>query len=299
MTWGRVLGAIAAVLVSFAVAPAEPAQAAVGSCTPWQVGDVVAGLGALENLAFDGRGGLLLSETSQAGPGALVRLGTDGSRDVLVPDVNGAGGIVVDGSRAWFTTGNTLLAGVLAVPNGTIDEVDLDTGKRTTVARDLIVPTGLARLANGELLTTAKPGLTRVPVAGTPEQVRRAAGVANGIAVDPGRGRIYVDNRVDPANQLLVLDERNPAAEPRAITLPGTGPMNAADDLTVGPDGQVYVPLFAAGKVLRVDPDSGTACEIASGLSYPSAVEFGSGPGWDPNALYATSYDGTVRKLTP
>lgn len=83
----------------------------------------------------------------------------------------------------------------------------------------------------------------------------------------------------------------------RTITLPGFGPANMADDLTVGPDGALYVAFNAGGKVVRVDPDSGSSCEIASGLPFTSAVKFGAGPGWDPNALYTTGFLGDVHRL--
>ncbi len=30
-----------------------------------------------------------------------------------------------------------------------------------------------------------------------------------------------------------------------------------------------------------------------------SSLAFGSGPGWDPNVLYTTGFDGTVRAVHP
>ena len=79
--------------------------------------------------------------------------------------------------------------------------------------------------------------------------------------------------------------------------LPGSGPLNAADDLTVGPDGIVYVAYNGGGKVVRVDPATGESCALASGLPLVSSVRFGAGPGWDPDALYATSFTGKIYKL--
>lgn len=46
------------------------------------------------------------------------------------------------------------------------------------------------------------------------------------------------------------------------------------DDLTTGPDGQLYVVGFASGELLRVDPKTGSACVLASGLRTPTAVQF-------------------------
>ncbi len=68
--------------------------------------------------------------------------------------------------------------------------------------------------------------------------------------------------------------------------------------MTVGPDGMIYLAQNLAGRVLRVDPATGSSCVVGTGVPLTSSVEFG-GPGWDDNSLYATSFDGSVRKLTP
>lgn len=303
----RVAGALASIGVAAAVVVASPAVAGATSdrCAHWEVSTVASGYGMLENLAFDGRGGVLLSETSPTGPGAIQLLGSGGARKVLVPKVMGAGGIVVSGNRAFFTTGNTAVAGIFGIPSGTIDVVDLGTGEHKTYAQGLVMPNGLAQLPNGDLLTTrnlgSANGITRIPAGGSasPQPLRSDLGTANGIVVEPGGKRVFVDNTIEPATELRVLDADDLAGPASSIPLPGTGQLNMADDMAIGPDGQVYVPLFAAGKILRVNPDTGTSCEIASGLPLTSAVEFGNGPGWDPAALYTTGYDGTVHKLIP
>src|SRR5207245_10310241 len=46
------------------------------------------------------------------------------------------------------------------------------------------------------------------------------------------------------------------------------------DDLTTGPDGQLYVVGFASGELLRVDPETGQSCLLVSGLTNPTAVQF-------------------------
>lgn len=303
----RLVGILATIGAGAALAVGSPTVAGATSdrCAHWDVSTVAGGYGMLENLAFDGRGGLLLSETSPTGPGAIQRLGSGGARSVTVAKVMGAGGIVVSGNRAFFATGNTAVAGIFGIPSGTIDVVDLDTGEHKTYAKGLVMPNGLAQLPNGDLLTTRNlgnaTGITRIPAGGSasPQPLRSDLGTANGIVVEPGGKRVFVDNTIEPTTELRVLDADDLAGPATSIPLPGTGQLNMADDMAIGPDGQVYVPLFAAGKILRVNPDTGTSCEIATGLPLTSAVEFGTGPGWDPAALYTTGYDGTVHKLVP
>lgn len=164
------------------------------------------------------------------------------------------------------------------------------------------IPAGSTSLGNGDLLTThnlGTPALTRIPAdrPGTSERVRTDLGTVDGIAGDGER--VYLTTSFDPVSELNVLFASDLRGPVRAIPLPGIGPLNVADDLTVGPDGAVYLAYNVAGKVLRVDPVAGTSCEIASGLMLTSAVKFGAGPGWDSRALYAVGFDGAVRKLTP
>ena len=106
-----------------------------------------------------------------------------------------------------------------------------------------------------------------------------------------------VSTTFNPATVIAAVDARGRVT--RRVTVPGYGPLNSADDLTVGPDGVAYVTLNAAGRIVRVDLDSGRSCTIASGLITPSSVRFGAGPGWDSRSLYVTSFLGTLTRLTP
>ncbi|RVW05843.1 SMP-30/gluconolactonase/LRE family protein [Rhodococcus xishaensis] len=297
------VGALAAAIGLVSGAPAA-AEMSVGAnpCPQWSAVTVAAGYGMLENLAFDGQGSMLLSESALVGPGAVRALDASGARSTLVENVNGPGGLVLVGEDAYFTTGNTALSGLLGIADGTIDAVDLGTGDRRTLASGLVMPNGLTRLGNGDLLTTrdlGAPGLTRIPAErpGSPELVRADLGTVNGIATHGDR--VYVSTSFDPVSELKILSANDLHGPVRTIPLPGVGPLNIADDLTVGPDGAVYVTYNLPGKVLRVDTATGTSCEIASGLTLTSSVQFGAGRGWDEASLYATGFDGTVRQLIP
>lgn len=105
---------VAVVLAAVGVAPLATAPAAAGpaACAPRSVTTVASGLGVLENLAFDERGGLLVSDTSFVGPGALRRITPDGSVTTVPAEVTGPGGIVVDGPTVYLNVGNTTVSGV-------------------------------------------------------------------------------------------------------------------------------------------------------------------------------------------
>ncbi len=295
-------GTLALALAKIGLAPTN--AAASESCTVWTKTLVASGFGTLENLAFDGRGGLLLSETSALGRGgALKRLTADGQRSTVVANVHGPGGIVVGGSTAWFTTGNSPASGLLGLKDGTIAAVNLDTGVVSTLATGLTMPNGLERLPDGTFITSRDIGLSTRLTAVKPngEQTAYAPSITstNGLGLDPGRRVLYVSSTFNLATTVSAVDIDNPAAPPKVFTIPGVGPLNSADDLTVGADGKVYVALNVAGSVVRVDPDSGATCTLATGMPLSSAVAFGSGPGWDPASLYVTSFAGTVTRLSP
>lgn len=277
----------------------EPAPA----CVPWETSTVASGFGVLENLAFDGEGRLLLSESPIPGEGAIRTLTPSGEKGTLVADVPSPGGLVVVGDRILFTAGNNVMAGLWNSSNGTVESVNRDGDDRTTVADGLTMPNGLAALDDGDLLVTQafgrEPGLTRIPASdpGSATKVRTDLGSANGLFVSGGD--VYVSNTVERDTEIHVLDADDLTADATTLTLPGNGVTNAGDDLTVGADGLVYAAVNGAGKVVRVDPATGETCDIASGLNLVSSVRFGDGDGWDASSLYTTGFDGTVHRLTP
>jgi sugar lactone lactonase YvrE len=289
----------AALLCGASIAAAPAAQAS-SACTPWSVSTVASGFGMLENLEFDGRGSMIVSETSPIGPGALRSVAPNGDRGTLVSGVESPGGLVRDGDTLYFTTGNSGAAGLFDSSTGTIDALDLDSGDRSTYASGLTMPNGLAESADGTFFVTrnlgAAPGLSSVAPAGTVSRIRTDLGSANGIAI--ARGKMYVANTFDVEPVVHVLDEQDPSGPVSRIRLDGFGPFTMSDDLTVGIDGMVYLAQNLAGRVLRIDPTSGASCVVATGVPLISAVAFG-GEGFDPTSLYATSFDGSVRELSP
>lgn len=299
-------GGIAAIQLSvLAVAGAGTAGAdsvPIG-CGQWTKSTVASGFGALENLAFDGRGGLLLSESPLTGSGgSLERLTADGAH-ALAASVESPGGIVVSGDTAYVNSGNAMRSGLSDVADGSILAVDLTTGAVTTAAAGLRMPNGLAQLPDGGFVVSRDLGasttLTRVFPDGGNAPLAPQLTSTNGLAYDPASRKLFVSTTFDATTTIAAIDVDNPDAPPARMTVPGLGPLNSADDLTVGPDGAVYVALNLAGKIVRVDPADGRTCVVAEGLPFITSVRFGSGPGWDAHSLYATSFLGTVTKVTP
>ncbi|MCZ4518618.1 SMP-30/gluconolactonase/LRE family protein [Rhodococcus ruber] len=292
--------AVVAGLVLAASVALSPTADASSTCSPWSVSTVASGFGLLENLEFDGRGSMIVSETSPIGPGALRTVAPNGDRGTLVSGVESPGGLVRDGDTLFFTTGNSAAAGLLGMQTGTIEKIDLGTGARSTYASGLTMPNGLARSATGDLFTTRNlggaSGLTRITTEGAVSTVRTDLGSANGIGI--GGGKMYVASTFDPETTVTVLDEQDPAGPSTRIRVDGIGPLTMSDDLTVADDGTVYLAQNLAGRIVRVDPESGSSCVIATGVPLTSSAAFG-GVGFDSEALYATSFDGTVRKMSP
>src|SRR3954470_7605680 len=186
-------GVLTAVLAALLVLPAT---ASAETCSSWTQRTIASGLGSLENLAFDGRGGLLLSATSN---NAIERLTPDGRVTTLVPGVNAPGGLAVRGRTLFFNTGDAAASGVLGRADGTLERFDLDRGVRATVASGLTMPNGLAFLPDGSAVTSrdlgSGTGITRVPVrtGGSAQPNWAALDDTNGMAVDPTGRWLYVD----------------------------------------------------------------------------------------------------------
>ncbi|WP_194818974.1 SMP-30/gluconolactonase/LRE family protein [Nocardia sp. XZ_19_385] len=270
------------------------------SCGSWSRSVVASGYNMLEGLAFDGRGGLLLSDQAASGVGGAIRRLDVGARSTVTM-VDGPGAVLVSGDTAYYVSGLSLSAVLSAKSDGAINVIDLNNGATSTVAANLRLPNGLAQLPNGDFVFTSDMGPDqRVSLVRNGSYAGPLAGPTstNGVTYDAERRRLFVSTTFDPTTTIAMYDIDRPGSDPTLFTLPGFGPLNGGDDLTVGPDGNVYLALSTGGKVVRLDPNTGASCTVADGLPLTTAVEFGSGPGWDLNALYATSYLGTVTELS-
>ena len=157
------------------------------------------------------------------------------------------------------------------------------------------------------------PSVLRIRPDGTRDTAWEQAAAfygANGVAVVGSNlyGAVSFDQRspielvplADPAAHRTFTElsfgalSRQPAVyqpDPNAPLVP-----KGLDDMTVGPDGQLYVVGFASGELLRVDPVTGQACLVVSGLVTPTAVQFAVAFGsFDPQSdLFVTEATGRI-----
>jgi sugar lactone lactonase YvrE len=292
----------AAVALAAFVAAVPGAGAATDPCAPWQQKTLKSGLGSLENLEFDGSGGLLLSAS---GPGAIERLTPDGNVTTLVPNVNAPGGQRVIGRTLYFNTGDSAQSGVTGTADGTLERFDLDTHQRTTFASGLTMPNGLAVLPNGDFVVSrdigSGTGITRIPLSDPAHPQANWAQLddQNGMAVDPSGTWLYADQTFTLDSKVFRIRIADPTQMSVVATLYDSGIPKGLDDLTIDSKGILYIAANAAGQVIRLDPATGKHCVIVSGLQNPSSLKFGRGAGWSASHLYVTAFDGTVRELIP
>ncbi|QBJ98358.1 hypothetical protein ERC79_22285 [Rhodococcus sp. ABRD24] len=283
-----------ALLVAVAIAAgtttaAAPAQAAAPSgCSDWQVETVVQGLEQLENLEPDGKGGFYLSGESKV-------YHVDAAEQVrtVLDRMAAPGGLQLDGSTLSFLTRQ----------DSTLWQLDTTTGQLTS--RASFAGNGLLRLPDGDLLTTWV-GTEGGPSKGLSRYLHEAGVVApnwsmvprsEGLALSPDHRAVYTDDLF--TGEILRVPLEHPDQWTVVARLPGMVP--GPDDLTMSRAGALYVAAHLEGAIYRVDPDTGAACVIASGLSSgwtgPSSVRIGpDGDGW---ALYVTAFDGTLRRVVP
>ena len=215
----------------------------------------------------------------------------------------------------------------LARMSGTVEPLLFATG--------LSEPRGLASQPDGTLLVTqAGGGLARIDEAGTvttaggarasllatalawpdagPADARLPTGGTAWAAAADARGAVYAT--LPLSNQLIRLSSGGTGgasgsgglttAQPVTGFLGADGRNPLPTGLTVGPDGALYVTLFAAegtratgGKVVRVEAD-GRWQPILEGLTYPTGLAFGAG-----GQLYvlelARGFDERGQRYTP
>ncbi|MCP3998854.1 MAG: SMP-30/gluconolactonase/LRE family protein [bacterium] len=83
----------------------------------------------------------------------------------------------------------------------------------------------------------------------------------------------------------LQLKDGQPAGEPTVVGATGEGGL---DGLALDEHGRIYIADNGAGKIFRLDPESGEMVLIAEGMTAVASLVFGEGD-FDHHALYATS----------
>jgi sugar lactone lactonase YvrE len=291
-----------ATCIAIAVVGAVWASPAGAACVPWQASTVVSGQGPLENLVFDGRGGLVLSAIRD---NAILRLGRSGELTTLIDDVYAPGGLRVRRGVLYFNTGDSAASGIQGIADGTIDRYRFESGRRSVWARGLTMPNGLVFLPNGDAVVSRDlgtgTGLTRIR-AGDPDHPQfnwARLDDTNGMAVDPTGRWLYTVETFAIESRVYRIRISDPSRIRVVASLGGAPPLKGLDDMTIDRRGRLYITANVTGEVIRLNPRTGATCVLASGLRNPSAVKFGRGPGWSKRSLYVTGFDGAVVRLTP
>lgn len=297
------LCATALTALGLLIPSATHAQPLPPSCAAgWEAATLVEGVGNLENLDSDGSGGFYITGILD---GYLAHVAADGTFEKLVTGLDQPAGVRVAGRSVYFLTGDR----VSGAP-GTLQRYDLDTGAVTVLLTGLKGPNGLLLLPDGDLLISniglsgLPSGISRYrPATGEFTETWSPLPLTNGLALAPDGKSIYTANL---AAQLfrLPLDAPDRAAVvtgiPELLWLP--------DDMEAVSAGDLFVADHGMGAVYRVDPATGSACAVISGLiERPDPVRTPldgatsvriarDGGSW---ALYVTSMDGTLRRLRP
>ena len=290
-----------ALLAAAVGAPMAQAKAP-DPCAGWTTNVLASGLGSLENLEPDGRDGLFISASTE---NAVLRLTRDGRTTTAVPNVTGPGGLRVRGNTLYFNTGDGMASGALGRADGTIDRLDLRTGKRTTWVRNLTMPNGLVLLPDGGALTSrdvavmSPTGITRVSPNGLVKAAWSDQPDSNGLAIDPTGRWLYSDETFTLQSNVYRTELANPSNRKVVASLFEPGVPKGLDDLTIASSGILYVAANSGGQVIRLDPRTGKHCAIVSGLVTTSAVKQGRGKAFPASRLYVTGFDGRVLELVP
>jgi sugar lactone lactonase YvrE len=265
-----------------------------------------------ENLHFAGGGRLLVSSLE----GDVHLFSPDGASRRLISAGLALGAMATGPDGAvYLAVGNSVGGGRAA-----IWRVEGFTPPVITVhASGLDSANGLALASDGTAFVGpfTSRGIVRVPAA-QPSTWHTWAPVdgANGLALDEVRRVLYATLTFDQSSTLMRIPLADPGAaapvarlsfgaisiildEP-AIDLHGasdpTSPLvpKGLDDLAIGPDGMLYAAAHEAGEILRVDPDTGEACVLASGLHSPSSVRFARDFGPHHGRLFITQFGAPV-----
>ncbi len=260
---------------------------------------LASGLGSLENVEPDGAKGLFISTTS-----GVARFTRSGGVE-LVAAASSPGGLRVRGNFLYFNTGDSLQSGLFGTADGTIQKLDLRNGRRTTFAKGLVMPNGLAFLPDGSAVTSrdlgiANPtGITRVSPKGVVQPNWSNQPDSNGLAVDPTGKWLYSDETFTLSANVYRTEIAHPSNREIVASLQDLGIPKGLDDLTIASSGKLYVTANLAGQVIRLDPITKKSCVIASGLTNTSAVKQGRGKAFPSSRLYATGFDGRLLELIP
>lgn len=274
----------------------------------------------LENLLFTPEGLWVSDGTANA----IKRFAPDASSVNAVTGISSPGGLVLHPDGLIYAgQGNSLANALMRTGAAKVMRFDpaAPAASIETFASGLNMPNGMTVLPDGDLAISndLDRGLIRIPYE-APTTWAPIADVwgTNGLVVSPDGETLYAAITFDQRSPIERIDlasgSHSTAAqltfgvaslEPGVHTDPVVGApligVKGLDDMTGTADGALYPVANGTGELLRVDPNTGASCLLASGLQNPSSVRIapeasGFADG-DPATtdFYVTEFSGAIR----
>jgi hypothetical protein len=273
----------------------------------------------LENLLF-ADGSLWISDGSA---GRVLRMQADGTQAAGLTGIPSPGGLTAGPDGLLYAGwGNSIGNAVQRTGQAKVvrfDPSDPD-GTVEVYAEGFNMPNGMT-FGPGDDLYISNDfdyGLVRIPreEPSAWDEFSHVWGT-NGLVVDPSGENLYAAVTFDQRSPIarVPLDDPTIAAqlsfgaaslEPAVYVDGDPGApllgVKGLDDMTRDEAGTLYVVANGTGELIEVDPLTGDACLIASGLQNPSSVRIApSGSGFDTSGyaltFYVTEFSGAVRTI--
>jgi gluconolactonase len=153
----------------------------------------------------------------------------------------------------------------------------------TPIAGDVVSPEGPAARADGALALVSRwtGRVLLVSPGGPVEEIVQTGGKPQSVAWT-GAGRLLLADARNRALQEIDTASRTIRSVSDTV---GGEPFLGPNDLAIGADGIVYLTdpglsLDAPGRILRIDPATGHASVLASGLSFPNGITISDDGRW-------------------
>ena len=206
---------------------------------------------APDDLAFDSRGNLFVTEVMSARVSAIR---PNGAVEVIAADVPVANGITVHADRIFMSEFN---------PDGRLWELDAGGGAPRLIASGLMMPNALCLGPDNMLYFPLVPlgEVWRVALEnGVPERVIGGLDIPTAVKFD-AQGRLFVVESGSGAVSLIDPLTQTKSTYARVAY--------GIDNFAFGPDGQMYVSHFTDGEIVAVGVDGAQRVIVAGGMTGP------------------------------
>lgn len=272
---------------------------------------------ALENLGFDGLGAMWVSNATGNRVHKIAANGTDlGSFALPAPGALTMG----PDARMYANFGDAIVGSALRTGQAGVVRFDPAAADPSGIvpqpfASGLDMANGGIFDGDGNYYTSNDVGdeLAKISPDGSVDKEWISLWGTNGLVV--ADGFMYAAITFDQRSPIERIPLDDPAAhstltqttfgvaslQPAVYTDPNVGApllgVKGLDDMTLGPDGALWVVANGTGELIRVDRATGEACLVASGLQNPSSIRFAASFGpWTGDA-FITEFSGAIRRV--